>query len=162
MEKVYKEHVISVGEDLRFNISGPLVTMNFVPSVATAQEHIDKAITAKAKERKVKLNLPAVMDKTGEKVVITGINSGTGNVTGISGVDSYTHFYPDVPWIIERLETLRKLEKETRVIQKELAPYDMRASRAYGRIKPEEYDVAIEKLQAEYKEKLALANKMKK
>jgi hypothetical protein len=143
MEKIHRDHAIRLGNDFRFQCSGPLIpegTYNRFDSLKEAVTYIDRIVTSSAQQKRTKLKLD-VLDDNGKPCVITGIHAGTANVLG-SAADS-GEVFPDVPWIKGLLTEKAAAQKRISEIAKALQNFGTSTRRGYGRIDPADYEARI-------------------
>jgi hypothetical protein len=146
---MFKDHEIEVTPDFRFKVTGPLFEDKGLEfsSIDDARNAIDKRELALAQQRKAEANVAlAALDDSGERVTIKGIHAAQGMLLGVGKSDAV---YPDVTWVRDWLIRRASITAELARIDDTLRPYRLRSRRAYGRIKPEEYEQAIKTITAE-------------
>lgn len=161
MKQTYKEHTIEVTSGMQFKVTGQLVGDEHARHFETAKaarDFIDSTISAsmKASKTKLKLRCITIEGRVGE---VTGINTNTSRLTGIGDVGDYASVYPNVTWIFTLLQEREAARTRITTIDKQLAPYSIKNTRGYGRMRSEHYDDAIKTLQEDFKAALEKAEK---
>lgn len=93
MQTEHEGHTITVTEDFRFKIEGPLFTKenlshrgSWTNSFGEAKERIDTAAKAHASQNRVKLSIPVLL-QNGSKSTVTGIHGGHLKALGVGSED---------------------------------------------------------------------------
>jgi hypothetical protein len=155
----YRGHKIELSSvDFKFHITGPdfeqyKAEYTTFPSFDEARARIDTEVDGNEKLRAKNLVFrEIVLDETGQKVEITGINRATGDLK-VEG----RYVYPSVGWVQTDLQRSFQLKKELKTIQVRLEPLRVTVSRSYSRISAEEYPEKIEQLKKALDENKAAA-----
>ncbi len=146
----YKNHTITITPQWHFKITGLLFDEKLnhtFSNIREAKNEIDARIETAQKQKKndVLMALKAVRDTDGELVTIRGIHMNTGKLLGSDG-----DVYPQVPWIIAAAKKIAVNNAETRRLVQSIRPFRISATRAYQRIKAEDYERMVNALETEY------------
>jgi hypothetical protein len=142
--KEHNGHTITLTEDWRFAISGPLVDDSMhrrVYSVfSEAEAAIDDRVKQNERQQRVKLSIQVWLDN-GQRATITGVHGGHLKALG---VDNASTVYPAHPYLSELLLERKKLRERVRQIDAILGKYEVRTSSGHG---IRDYDEAVTSLQ---------------
>lgn len=125
-------------------------------SAEALRGEIDAYTKAKYKAERTPLGL-AVITVWGDRGTVVGIHMGTSQLRGFAELSKAPAVYPALPWIVATLVEMEAARAALRRLDELLRPYKIDTSRAYGRVKADQYERLVEHLESEYMGKRARA-----
>lgn len=124
---------------------------SYAEAINAIDQHEKKAKTA----AKRKLALNVIDERNGAVATITGIHAREGCVLGPKDTRGFSNpdFFPDAQWIADLLEEQRRLYARAKEITTILRPYVIKGHRSYHLEDAAAYEVALEKLEEEHKDR---------
>lgn len=151
--RVFHDHTVTLTDRWTFRVTGPLFSEPLdLRSLGDAEEAIRGAERGAALQKKAEaLVSVSVLDEQGRPCVVRGVHSGHGSLTGAPKDANFV--YPQVPFVREALQKAAGLRGELNQLGELVRPFAVRTKRAYGRIRPEEYEKVVADFQREFERK---------
>lgn len=141
--------------------------VEYSASLREAHERIDAHLKRQAKQNRAKetCKLPYVaLGRTAidrepriQTGFVKGFHASQGHVLTSGEPLDGSSWYPDTPWLREKIQRLGELQHEAYKLDQELRPFKLAVKPVYGRTSAERYDEVLGGLIKEYEKKRELA-----
>jgi len=158
MKRDYKDHTITLDDNWRFIVEGPLFERALTClSMNDAEQAIDQRHAARVKQQKAENSFKIdALDDNGVQVVVRGIHSAQGHLLGAKSDRIYPLYEPLRDKLMRRAALLR----EAKALDEQLKPFAVATRRTYGQTRPDEYDKLLKALTDEFVAKSVKASQL--
>jgi hypothetical protein len=153
MKRDYKDHTITLDDNWRFTVEGPLFERALTClSMSDAEQAIDQRHAARVKQQKAENSFAVTaLDDNGVQVVVRGIHSSQGHLLGVKS----DRVYPVHPPLRDKLIRRATLMREVKALDDQLKPFSVMVRRTYGHTRPDKYDELLKGFTDEFAAKSA-------